>query len=73
MRRAISFFVACSLVVLGLVVFYLDVFDITRSRGRLVMIGGLLLAVGGAWLWADFIGPLFGRRGMREGAGKRRQ
>jgi threonine/homoserine efflux transporter RhtA len=69
MRRAISFFVACSLVVLGLVVFYLD----TRSHGRLVMMGGLLVAVGGAWLWANFIGPLFGRRGMREGAGKRRQ
>jgi hypothetical protein len=29
-RRTISFFVACNLVALGLVVFYLDVFDATR-------------------------------------------
>jgi len=62
MSRAISFFVACNLVALGLVVFYLDVFDATRFQGRLIMMGGLLVAVGGAWLWASFIGPLFGGR-----------
>jgi hypothetical protein len=50
MRRAISFFVACNLVALGRVVFYLDVFEATRFQGRLVMMGGLLVAVGGAWL-----------------------
>jgi hypothetical protein len=60
MRRAISFLVACSLFVLGLVVFYLEVFVAPRPQGRLVMIGGMLIAVGGAWLWTDFIKPLLG-------------
>lgn len=65
MRLVFSFLLASALFGAGLYLLFLEVFVARIIMGRMLAIGGLLLAAGGAWLWADFVGPLI--RGEKMG------
>jgi len=54
------------------VLLYLDLTSAIGFRGKLALMGGFLIAVGGAWLWADFGGrwkawPAFSPRAKYRG------
>jgi hypothetical protein len=64
-RRIISFGVAAALVLAGvwlLLDFVIEVQAYPSGRARTLFAGAaaMLIGLGGWWLWADFIAPLFG-------------
>jgi hypothetical protein len=59
MRKVICFALGASLFGAGVYLLYLEIFVATRVMGRLTAMGGFLMVIGGAWLWSDFIVPLW--------------
>ena len=59
--RLIGFVLAAGLMCAGAILLTLELF-VAHSNGKLIM-GGSLTLIGGAWLWSDYIGPMFGRGG----------
>jgi len=59
-RQAILFTFAAGLLIGGLYLIYLEVFVTRVIMGKMIGMGALLVTLGCAWLWADFIGPLLG-------------
>lgn len=57
MRRIICFIFALALLIGGIAAVYLFPGSI-----RMLLVGALCATLGGFWLWADFIGPIIGRR-----------
>ncbi len=59
MRHFLSLVFAVGLLCAGLFVLYLEVFQARIVWGRMLIMGSFLIVVGGAWLWSDFLAPLF--------------
>lgn len=57
MRRVLSFCVATGLVIGGLYLLVIHVLYSDVIRGLNLLVCGMLIGVGGFWLWEDFIRP----------------
>ena len=57
MRRVLSFCVATGLVFGGLYLLVIHVLYSDVIRGLNLLVCGMLIGVGGFWLWEDFIRP----------------
>ena len=62
MRKVLSFTLAAALLVSGVYLFAVDGFSGGIIFGKVILASGLLIAVGGWWLWSDFIAPALGRK-----------
>jgi hypothetical protein len=62
-RNVLGFAVAVALFGAGVYLLCAELFVAPIIMGRMVGMGGFLAFLGGAWLWSDYIGPLFGRGG----------
>ena len=56
-RRLLSFCVATGLVIGGLYLLVIHVLYSDVIRGLNLLVCGMLIGVGGFWLWEDFIRP----------------
>ncbi len=62
MRQVISFLVACALLIGGLWLAYMQLFVSPVARGWFLMMAGLMIAIGGAWLIGDYILPMLRKK-----------
>ena len=62
MRRLLSFIVALALLAGGSGLLLLHVANADVIRGRILTLCGVMIAVGGYWLWQDFIAPMMRRK-----------
>ncbi len=63
MWRALGFFVATAVFVGGVNFFWFEVTETASFHGWMMMASVLVAVAGGAWLWADYVGPaMAGRR-----------
>ena len=56
-RRVLSFMVATAILALGLLFVAVELFYVAYISGWSVMGATALIALGGYWLWEDFIAP----------------
>jgi hypothetical protein len=61
MRQIIGLPLSCALLIAGVWVLYEQIFVSDIIWGRVLMAGGFLIAVGGGWLFGDFILPMLRR------------
>jgi hypothetical protein len=62
MRRLFSFIAALALLAGGAWLLLIHVANADVIRGRILTLCGLMIAVGGYWLWEDFIAPMMRRK-----------
>jgi hypothetical protein len=56
MRRAIVLLIASLLLWCGSILVFLDLANASDNQGQVALIGSLMAAFGGSWLWADYFG-----------------
>ena len=54
--RAVFLLIATLLLWCGSMLLFLDLAQCQRYSGQVALIGSLMAAIGGSWLWADFFG-----------------
>ena len=62
MRKLLSFTVAAAILSAGIYLLIVHAFSEGTIYGKVLVIAGSLIGVGGWWLWADFIGPALGKQ-----------
>ena len=56
MGRAIVLLITSLLLWCGSMLLFLDLANDSDNQGQVALIGSLMAAIGGSWLWADFFG-----------------
>ena len=56
MGRAIVLLIASLLLWCGSMLLFLDLANVSDNQWQVALIGSLMAAIGGSWLWADFFG-----------------
>lgn len=62
MRQTVSLLVSCALLIGGLWLLYMQLFISPVIKGWFLMGAGFLIVVGGAWLFGDFVLPIFRKK-----------
>jgi hypothetical protein len=60
MRKLLSFAVATAICIGGLWLFIEQAFWSNIVYGKWLLAAGFMIAVGGYWLWVDFLAPALG-------------
>jgi hypothetical protein len=58
MRRTVSFVIAISILVGGLCLAYIELFEAQVVRFGVVMAAGFMIALGGGWFWDEVTDPV---------------
>jgi hypothetical protein len=60
-RKVLSFSVAAALLAGGIYLLIAHTFAGGTVYGKVLIVAGMLIGVGGWWLWTDFIGPVLSK------------
>jgi len=60
MRKVLSFTVATAICAGGLWLLMVQAFGQPPFWRKLLLAAGFMIAIGGYWLWVDFLAPAFG-------------
>jgi hypothetical protein len=61
-RKLLSFAVAAALFGGGIYLLVMHVLWADILYGKVLIVAGALIGLGGWWLWVDFIGPALGKK-----------
>ena len=61
MRKLFSFTVAAAIFGAGVYLLVVHAFGAWTVYGKVLVLAGALIGVGGWWLWADFVAPPLGK------------